>query len=94
MGAQSLYKAFLIAQKEAYQDLHETAALKTMLPWAVHHVEEVERLMGSDYWAYGLDSNVHVLNTFLRYSYEQGLSKRQLTAKDLFAKETLESFKI
>jgi len=92
--AQSLYKAFLIAQKEAYQDLHETAALKTMLPWAVHHVEEVERLMGSDYWAYGLDSNVHVLNTFLRYSYEQGLSKRQLTAKELFAKETLESFKI
>lgn len=92
--AQSLYKAFLIAQKEAYQDLHETAALKTMLPWAVHHVEEVERLMGSDYWAYGLDSNVHVLNTFLRYSYAQGLSKRQLTAKELFAKETLESFKI
>ena len=92
--AQSLYKAFLIAQKEAYQDLHETAALKTMLPWAVHHVEEVERLMGSDYWAYGLDSNVHVLNSFLRYSYEQGLSKRQLTAKELFAKETLESFKI
>ena len=92
--AQSLYKAFLIAQKEAYQDLHETAALKTMLPWAVHHVEEVERLMGSDYWPYGLDSNVHVLNTFLRYSYEEGLSKRQLTAKDLFAKETLESFKI
>ena len=86
MVAQSLFKAFLITQKEAYQDLHETAALKTMLPWVVHHVEEVERLIGSDYWAYGLDSNVHVLNTFLRYSYEQGLSKRQLTAKELFAK--------
>jgi 4,5-dihydroxyphthalate decarboxylase len=92
--AQSLYKAFLTAQKEAYRDLHETAALKTMLPWAVHHVEEAERLMGSDYWSYGLDSNVRVLNTFLRYSYEQGLSKRQLTAHEIFAKEALESYKI
>jgi 4,5-dihydroxyphthalate decarboxylase len=65
-----------------------------MLPWAVYHVEEAERLMGKDYWAYGLDSNVQALNTFLRYSFEQGLSKRQLTANELFAKETLESFKI
>jgi 4,5-dihydroxyphthalate decarboxylase len=40
------------------------------------------------------ERNVHTLDTFLRYSYEQGLSKRQLSAKDLFAPETLESFKI
>ena len=92
--AQSLYKAFIASQKEAYQDLHETAALKTMLPWLVHHVEEAERLLGSDYWSYGLNPNVNVLNTFLRYSHEQGLAKRQLTARDIFAPETFESFKI
>jgi len=35
-----------------------------------------------------------VLNTFLRYSFEQGLSKRQLSPRGLFAPESLESFKI
>jgi 4,5-dihydroxyphthalate decarboxylase len=92
--APSLYKAFAAAQKEAYQDLRETAALKVMLPWAVRHVEETEALMGADFWPYGLDPNVHVLDTFLRYSFEQGLSKRQLSARDLLAPETFESFKI
>jgi len=92
--AQSLYKAFLIAQREAYEQLHDMAALKTMLPWLVRHVEDTERLMGRDFWPYGLEPNLHTLDTFLRYHHEQGLSKRRLEAKDLFAPETFESFKI
>jgi 4,5-dihydroxyphthalate decarboxylase len=92
--AQSLYKAFVAAQKAAYEDLRETSALRTMLPWAVSHLEETEKLMGRDFWPYGLDTNENVLSTFLRYSFEQGLSKRQLTPRDLFAPESLESFKI
>lgn len=92
--AQSLYKAFLKAQTEVYDDLHDTAALKFMLPWLLPHVEETERLMGRDFWPYGLHSNEHTLSTFLRYSFEQGLSQRQLTPKELFAPESLESFKI
>src|SRR5438128_1756840 len=34
------------------------------------------------------------LATFLRYSHEQGLSRRRLAPEDLFAPETLEAFKI
>jgi 4,5-dihydroxyphthalate decarboxylase len=92
--AQSLYKAFVAAQKEAYQDLRETAALKVMLPWAAWHMEETEKLLGRDFWPYGLEANEHNLATFLRYSFEQGLSKRQLTPREIFAPESLESFKI
>ena len=92
--AQSLYKAFLKAQKEVYEDLHDTAALKFMLPWLLPHVEETEKLMGRDFWPYGLTANEQTLSTFLRYSFEQGLSKRQLAPRELFAPETLESFKI
>jgi 4,5-dihydroxyphthalate decarboxylase len=92
--AQSLYKAFVLSQRAAYEDLHETAALKTMLPFLLQHVEETEKLFGKDFWPYGLDANLNTLNTFLRYSYEQGLSKRQLTPRELFAPESLESFKI
>ena len=92
--AQSLYKAFTLAQREAYEDLRETAALKVMLPWLVWHTEETEKMLGRDFWPYGLEPNLDNLSTFLRYSFEQGLSKRQLMPKELFAPESLESFKI
>ena len=92
--AMSLYKAFAQAQKLAYDDLQQTAALKTMLPWLTAHVEEARREMGEDYWPYGFHTNRHVLETFLRYHHEQGLSKRRLAPEDLFAAETMEQFKI
>ena len=92
--AQSLCKAFAAAQKEAYGDLHEMAALKVMLPWLLPQVEDTERLMGRDFWPYGYRPNIHALSTFLRYSHEQGLSRRLLDPQELFAPQTLESFKI
>ncbi len=92
--AQSLYKAFVAAQRLTYADLSETAALKAMLPWLVAHVEETRREMGDDFWAYGFAPNRHVLDTFLRYHHEQGLSKRRLAPEELFAPETLEAFRI
>ena len=92
--AQSLYKAFVLAQREAYEDLYETAALKFMLPWLIRHAEDTRTLMGKDFWPYGVEPNVHALSTFLRYSYEQGLAKRLLAPEELFVPEALESFKI
>ena len=92
--AQSLFKAFCTAQREAYDDLYQTAALKTMLPWLIAHVEDTRREMGADFWPYGLEANRKTLATFLRYSYEQGLSKRLLRPEELFAPESLESFRI
>lgn len=92
--AQSLYKAFTAAQKLAYDDLHEIAALKVMLPWLPAELEATERLMGRDFWPYGYGANVHTLETFLRYSFEQGLARRKLDPRDLFAPSTLDSYKI
>ena len=92
--AQSLYKAFAQAQRVVYENLYNTAALTTMLPWQVAQVEETRREMGDDWWAYGFAPNRHVLDTFLRYHHEQGLSRRRLAPEDLFAPETLETFKI
>lgn len=92
--AQSLNKAFIEAQRLTYEDLKETAALKAMLPWAHAHIEEALRDMGDDYWPYGFEKNREVLDTFLRYHHEQGLSKRRLKPEELFAPETLEAFKI
>ena len=50
--------------------------------------------MGDDYWAYGFDKNRKTLATFLRYHHEQGLSKTLRNPEELFAPETMESFRI
>jgi 4,5-dihydroxyphthalate decarboxylase len=92
--AQSMMKALVESQCRTYEDLYETAALKAMLPWLTSHVEQVRREMGEDFWPYGFEKNEKTLATFLRYSFEQGLSKRLLEPRELFAPETLESFKI
>ncbi|HKQ29470.1 MAG TPA: ABC transporter substrate-binding protein [Burkholderiales bacterium] len=92
--AQSLYKAFVAAKAKALELYHQTAAMPAMLPWFVAHVEEARREMGDDWWPYGLAPNRNVLDTFLRYHHEQGLSKRRIAPEELFAKETLESYKV
>jgi 4,5-dihydroxyphthalate decarboxylase len=92
--AQSLCKGFAEAQRMAYEDLHQTAALKVMLPWLIPHLAETEKLMGKDFWPYGYAPNVETIDRLLRYHHEQGLSRRRLTPQEIFAPETFESFKI
>jgi 4,5-dihydroxyphthalate decarboxylase len=92
--ARSLFKAFVRAQRIVYQNLYTTSALTTMLPWQIAQVEELREAMGEDWWPYGFAPNRHVLDTFLRYHHEQGLSRRRLQPEKLFAPETLDTFKI
>jgi 4,5-dihydroxyphthalate decarboxylase len=92
--AQALMKAFVAAQQQVYRDLRVSASLKTMLPWQIAAVEETIATMGEEWWPYGLERNRPALETFLRYHHEQGLSRSELSIDDLFAPETLETFKI
>jgi len=92
--AQSLFKAFMEAQRRLYRELAEAHAYRAMLPWLPAHIAEVRRELGDDWWPYGFAANRHVLDTFLRYHHEQGLSPRRLAPETLFAPETLESYVI
>jgi 4,5-dihydroxyphthalate decarboxylase len=92
--ARSLCKAFEEARRQTVANLYTTSALTTMLPWQIAHVEEARRELGEDWWPYGFEANRDVLDTFLRYHHEQGLSARRLQPEELFAPEALEAFKI
>jgi 4,5-dihydroxyphthalate decarboxylase len=92
--AQALYKAFEASKKKALEQLSQTHVLANMLPWLVWHVEEAKSLLGEDWWPYGLEANRHVLDTFLRHHHEQGLSKRRFAPEEIFARETLVTFKV
>jgi 4,5-dihydroxyphthalate decarboxylase len=92
--AQSLYKAFEEARRRTAERLAETAASLCMIPWQYDEAERTRRVMGDDFWTYGLERNAEVLQTFLRYSYDQGMAGRLLEPAELFAPETLESYVI
>jgi len=92
--AQALSKAFEAARRQALDGIDETATLKYMLPWLHAEVARTRSLIGDDYWPYGVAQNQHVLETFLRYSFEQGLARSLLAPADLFAPETLGEFVI
>jgi 4,5-dihydroxyphthalate decarboxylase len=92
--ARSLLEAFTAARDHAFAQLSETAALPYMLPFLPLDYERAVATLGSDYWSYGLEPNRRVLETFLRYHHEQGLSPRRLAPEELFAPETLEAYAI
>jgi 4,5-dihydroxyphthalate decarboxylase len=89
--ARSLYDAFEQAKALCQAGIDETAAARYMLPWLHDEVAHTRAVLGEDYWPYGLERNVDALQTFLRYSYDQGLATRRLEPTELFAPETLES---
>ena len=86
--AASLYKAFDAAKSDAIWRQHDMGCLFSMLPWIRLYNEEQELLMGEDPFAYGLESNRNVLETFLKYMLDQKLIKSPLSVEELFAKET------
>lgn len=92
--ARSLVKAFSAARDEAIEALFEVAALKVSLPWAPAHAEDARRLLGDDFWSYGVEPNRHVLAKFLEYAHDQGLAGAGETVDALFAPETLEEFAV
>jgi 4,5-dihydroxyphthalate decarboxylase len=92
--AQTVYKAFCEAKDLCMRELYDTNILRVSLPWTSAEYEDTCDLMTADYWPYGLTSNRKNLETLHGYLYEQGLIKHRLNLDELFARETLEAFKI
>jgi 4,5-dihydroxyphthalate decarboxylase len=93
--AVNLYKAFCEAKDLVLYNYSHKEALFLTLPWYHDVIQRTRELIDEDWWPYGVGKNRHILDTFLRYHHEQGLSDRLMTVEDLFAPETLdEEFKI
>jgi 4,5-dihydroxyphthalate decarboxylase len=92
--AQSLFKAFDESKRLCKEAMYEFSALKYMLAWSIDEMEKEREVLGEDPWAYGLEPNRHTLETLIQYTYEQGLISKRFEVESLFAKSTLEEFKI
>jgi len=92
--AQSLYKALFDAKQQCIDAIFRNDAIHSALPWAANHAEGIRQLMGHDFWPYGVEANRKTLETFLRYSTDQGLADRNLSVDDLFPIATRETFRV
>ena len=88
----AVYKGFCDAKdavKEQYTKGLIFNNMATMMPWFSRLVDENRSLLGDDWWPYGLEANRKAVDTFLRYHFEQGLSKRRLTCEEIFTPQLL-----
>ncbi len=83
--APALYDAFCASKDLAVRDLEIEQAPKTMLPWAPVHLAETRRLLGRDFWPYGVQENRVTLEAQIGWALEQGLLQRPVAVDDFFA---------
>jgi len=80
----AIFYAYSNAKKLMYRELKKLGWATISLPWIGQEIEDTRKLMGENYWPYGIGPNRKALETLFRYSHEQGLAKKQLTVEELF----------
>ena len=65
--------------------------MATMVPWLNKLISENRDLLGDDWWPYGIKANRKALDAYLRYHFEQGISKRRMTCEDIFVPGLLDT---
>ena len=83
-GPEPIGRAFCEARDLAIDGLYDTDALRLSLPWLIHHIEETWRVLGKNFWAYGLEPNRPALEAIGQYVYEQRFSPRVVSPDELF----------
>ena len=54
----------------------------------------MEEKFGSDFFPFGIEENRPTLETFLRYTYEQGIAHRHAKPEEIFPKGMMTSVRI
>lgn len=90
----ALFDAAITARDNAMRRLIDVSlggANRLTLPWLRASIEATIDVMGRDYWSYGFTANRNELETICRYSHDQHLSARRLTAEELFHPSVLDT---
>ena len=91
----ALLKAFEESKRAALGRLNDTSATKVTLPFIEEQLGAARKLMGEDFWPYGLgEANRRALEAFCAHHHAQGLSARRVAVEELFHPATHEVFRI
>lgn len=92
--AMNLLAAFEAAKRRSLARALDASASLFPLPGAQAHAAWAVGRFGADPWPYGVEPNRATLAAFLDMAHGQGVCARPLTPDELFAPETLESFRV
>lgn len=92
--AMNLYKAFEQAKRRSVARVLDATAPRVPIPWCFDFAEQARRTFGDDFWPYGLEPNRVTLEAYLAFAHEQGVCHRPVKPEELFAPETMVSFRI
>ncbi|WP_033289023.1 4,5-dihydroxyphthalate decarboxylase [Amycolatopsis jejuensis] len=92
--ARAVYQGFCDAKDSALADYRRgrmEQQMDVMVPWFDKLFEKNHAAFPENWWDHGLAANRENIDTFLRYSFEQGLSKTRLTCEDIFVPDLLDT---
>src|SRR5579862_6470823 len=92
--AANLVSAFVEAKRRSVERALDVNAPAFPVPWAPANAERARELFGADLWPYGLEPNRVTLDAFLGWAFEQGVCRRRLDPEELFAPQTLGSYRV
>lgn len=87
--ARKLYVAFEQAKKIAYDDILSERAGFSVVYLRERMKEQFERW--GDPYKYGIKANKQMIDAFIRYNFEQGAIRSELSYQEIFAESTLET---
>jgi len=86
-AAMNLFTALETAKNRSLERLKSMTESSIPLPWIPEHTLLARRMLGEDFWPYGIEPNRKTLDAFCQYAFEQGVCARKLEVEELFAPE-------
>ncbi len=85
----AVFEAYSESKTMDYQFMKKLGWVYDTLPWYSQELQQTQNLMGENFWPYGIEPNRNALETLFKYSYEQGLSIKNLTIENIFHPSSL-----
>jgi 4,5-dihydroxyphthalate decarboxylase len=92
--AMASYHGFCDAKKAAMDRYRHGLIfhnMDTMFPWFSDLIERDRKLLGEDWWPYGIEANRKAIDQILHYHFEQGVTDRLFRIEDIFAPQLIAS---
>jgi 4,5-dihydroxyphthalate decarboxylase len=92
--AMNLYRAFDEAKAISLKRLSSIVNSPVAIPWLRQSYDRAQRVLGDNFWPYGIEANQPTLDAFLQYCGEQGVTQRAVSVEELFPREVSQIFKV
>jgi len=85
--AMNLFTALETAKNRSLDRLRSMTESAIPMPWIPEQTLVSRRILGEDFWPYGIEPNRKTLEAFTQYAFEHGVCARKVEVEELFVPE-------